>query len=125
MSRTEIARKTLDTTAKDVARQRATRIAEHITEPAEQFKSQAAEQIEDLASQIRKLGGQLERDDEAHQVARRLERTADYLRYRPARDVADDAWQTITGSPAVWIGGGLVAGLALYYGIHRRRRRDS
>ncbi len=125
MSRSETVRKTVDTVAKDVARQRTSRAAAAIAEPAEQFKVQASEQIVGLASQIRQLGSRLERSDEAHHVARRLEQTADYLRYRPAPDVAGDAWDVIKRSPTIWVGGGLMAGLMVYLVVRGRRRSDN
>ena len=125
MSRSETVRKTVDTVAKDVARQRTSRAAATIAEPAEQFKVQASEQIVSLASQIRQLGSRLERSDEAHRVARRLEQTADYLRYRPAPDVAGDAWDAVKRSPTIWIGGGLLAGLMVYFVARGRRRSDN
>ncbi|HSO24608.1 MAG TPA: hypothetical protein VLT81_17025 [Chondromyces sp.] len=125
MSRSETVRKTVDTVAKDVARQRTSRAAAAIAEPAEQFKVQASEQIVGLASQIRQLGSRLERSDEAHQIARRLEQTADYLRYRPAPDVAGDAWDVIKRSPTIWVGGGLMAGLMVYFVVRGRRRSDT
>lgn len=125
MSRSETVRKTVDTVAKDVARQRTSRAAAAIAEPAEQFKVQASEQIVGLASQIRQLGSRLERSDEAHQVARRLEQTADYLRYRPAPHVAGDAWDVIRRSPTIWVGGGLMAGLMVYFVVRGRRRSDN
>jgi hypothetical protein len=125
MSRSETVRKTVDTVAKDVARQRTSRAAAAIAEPAEQFKVQASEQIVGLASQIRQLGSRLERSDEAHHVARRLEQTADYLRYRPAPDVAGDAWGVIKRSPTIWVGGGLMAGLMVYLVVRGRRRSDN
>lgn len=125
MSRSETVRKTVDTVAKDVARQRTSRAAAAIAEPAEQFKVQASEQIVGLASQIRQLGSRLERSDEAHHVARRLEQTADYLRYRPAPEVAGDAWDVIKRSPTIWVGGGLMAGLMVYFVVRGRRRSDN
>jgi hypothetical protein len=125
MSRSETVRKTVDTVAKDVARQRTSRAAAAIAEPAEQFKVQASEQIVGLASQIRQLGSRLERSDEAHRVARRLEQTADYLRYRPAPDVAGDAWDAVKRSPTIWIGGGLLTGFVVYRLIRRGRNSNS
>jgi hypothetical protein len=125
MSRSETVRKTVDTVAKDVARQRTSRATAAIAEPAEQFKAQASEKIVGLASQIRQLGSRLERSDEAHHVARRLEQTADYLRYRPAPDVAGDAWDAVKRSPTIWIGGGLVAGFVVYSLVRRVRSSDS
>lgn len=125
MSRSGTVKRAVDSVAKDVARQRTSRAAAAIAEPAEQFKAQASEQIAGLASQIRQLGSRFDRADEAHRVARRLEQTADYLRYRPAPDVAGDAWDAVKRSPTIWIGGGLMAGLMVYFMVRGRRRSDN
>lgn len=125
MSQSGSVKKTVDAVAKDVARQRTSRAASHLVEPAEDFMVLAAEQIVGVASQIRQLGSRLDRGDEAHRVARRLEQTADYLRYRPAPDVAGDAWDAVKRSPSIWIGGGLMAGLMVYFVVRGRRRSDN
>jgi hypothetical protein len=125
MSRSGTVKRAVDNVAKDVARQRTSEAAATIAEPAEQFMVQASEQIVGLASQIRQLGSRFDRNDEAHRVARRLEQTADYLRYRPAPDVAGDAWDVIKRSPTIWVGGGLMAGLMVYFMVRGRRRSDN
>ena len=76
--------------------------------------------MEALADQIRELGGRFDRHTEAHSLARRIERSSDYLRYRPTSQIAGDAWDTVRSSPVVWIGGGLLAGLLAYRLISRR-----
>lgn len=107
-------KKAAEPTAKGLAREAAARVTDRVEAPAELFKHEAAERIEGLAEQVRSLGRQLDRPDEAHSVARRLERTADYLRFRPPREVADDAWQGLKRSRALIITGGLLGAWIAY-----------
>jgi hypothetical protein len=81
---------------------------------ADQFKSAAATKVEDVAAQIRQLGNEFDRGEEAHAIARRLERTADYLRYRPAFEVAADVREAVERSHLLWIAGGVLAGYVGY-----------
>jgi hypothetical protein len=124
MTESSAAHELVEGTAKGIARETTTDIRDRIEKPADRFKSEAADRVEGVADQIRQLGRQLDRRDEAHAVARRLERTADYLRYRPSGDVVADAWQTVKRSNLLWIGGGLVAGVIGYRLIRAGMRRS-
>jgi hypothetical protein len=100
MTMPETVENAVESGARDIARSRAARLRERVEPPVDQFKEETAERVENLAEQVRHLGRQLDRRDEAHVVARRLERTADYLRYRPSAEVAADAWQVVRRSRA-------------------------
>ena len=102
------------TVARGVAREETAHMRQRLDSTTDRFKREAASRIEGVASQIRQLGMKFERSEEAHAVARRLERSADYLRYRPSSEVAGDAWHTVRSSRVVWITGGLVAGALLF-----------
>lgn len=101
-------------TVRGIAQDQARRVRDRIEPPADQLKEDAADRVESVAEQVRELGQRLDRRDEAHAIARRLERTADYLRFRPARDVASDAWETVTRPGVLWFAGGAVAALVAY-----------
>lgn len=60
--------------------------------------------IDAVAQRVRRLSNSGRR----RAVARKLEKSADYLRYRAGRDIARDAWRTVNRKP-VWV----VAGSAL------------
>ena len=99
----------------------ANRVADRVEAGSESFRLNAAEMVESVAHQIRDLGARFERPDEAHRVARRLERTSDYIRYRPATRVAGDALRSVRDSRAVWAAGGVLAGLIAYRLINHRQ----
>ena len=111
---------TIESAAETVARGTAVRAEERLDEATESFRREAAAKMEALAEQIRELGGRFDRHTEAHHLARRIERSSDYLRYRPTSQIAGDAWDTVRKSPVVWVGGGLLAGLLLYRAMSRR-----
>ncbi len=98
----------------------ANRVAERVEAGSESFRLNAAEMVESVAHQIRDLGARFERPDEAHMVARRLERTSDYIRYRPATRVAGDALRSVRSSRAVWIAGGVLTGLIVHRLVNHR-----
>jgi hypothetical protein len=120
MTETGTVAATATSVARGVAREKGHRVKEQLEPRADLFKAEAAEKVESLADQIRQLGSRFERQDEAHALARRLERSADYLRFRPATQVAQDAWQTAIQSRVLWIAGGVVAGAILYTVLRRR-----
>jgi hypothetical protein len=113
-------RSTTETVAKGIFQDQTTRLRERVEPPVDEFKEDTAERIESLAEHVRKLGRQLDRRDESHAIARRLERTADYLRYRPTSEVASDAWDTVRQSKLLWVAGGAVAAFAAYRLLHAR-----
>ncbi len=106
--------KAVETTAKGVMREQSSRIRDRVEPPADQFKEQVADRLEGVADQVRQLGRELDRRDEAHVVARRLERSADYVRYRPASEFAGDAWGAMKSSPMVWVAGGVLGAFVTY-----------
>jgi hypothetical protein len=102
------------TTARGIAREQAARFRDHVEPPADELKLETARLVENVAQQVRDLGRHLDRDDEAHAIARRLERSSDYLRYRPSAAVANDAWDVVTQPRVLWVAGGVLAALATY-----------
>jgi hypothetical protein len=82
--------------------------------PTDRLKDEAADRVEAVAEQIRSIGNELDRRDEAHAIARRLERTADYLRFRPAVHVASDVRDTLTRPGVLWFVGGALAALVAF-----------
>jgi hypothetical protein len=114
MTATDTAERAAESIARGVVRDRAARVRERVEPPVDEFKEDTAERIESLADQIRKLGRQFDRRDEAHVVARRLERTADYLRFRPSGEVASDALGALKQSQALWVVGGALGAYVLY-----------
>ncbi|HSN54473.1 MAG TPA: hypothetical protein VLT32_07355 [Candidatus Sulfomarinibacteraceae bacterium] len=118
MNETNMVQTAAKSTSRGLVRDQTDRLKSRIEPPADQLKEETADKVERIAEQVRELGEQLGRQSEAHTIARRLERTADYLRYRPSADVASDAWQAVTRSRAVWVAGGVLGALAAY-GIYR------
>ena len=120
MPEMESVAKVSGTAAKGVAREQAERVKGAVDASSEAFRREAAEMVESAAQQVRQLGRRSERHDQAHVVARRLERTADYLRYRPAAEVVEDTWEMMKRYHLPWIAGGLAAGLVAYAVIKRQ-----
>ncbi len=54
--------------------------------------------LDAVAQRVRRLSGPAR----TRMVMRRLERSADYLRYRAGRDMARDVWRTVNRKP-VWV----------------------
>ena len=99
-------------------------LRDRIEPPADRLKDEAADRVEAVAEQVRSLGNELDRRDEAHAIARRLERTADYLRFRPAAHVASDIRDTLTRPGVLWFAGGALAALVAF-NLARRTSRNS
>lgn len=95
-----------------------------IDKSTENFKGEAANMIESVADQIKDLGRQFDRGAEAAGVARRLEKTADYIRYRPTAEVAGDTWEVVKKYRLLWITGGLLGGIIIAR-LAQRRLKDS
>lgn len=123
MNATEAAKDTGSAAARGVAREKLHALRERVEPPVDEFTTEASRRVEALADQIRALGGRLDRPAEAHRIARRLERTADYLRYRPPTRIAEDAWETVSSSRVLWAAGGVLAGAAAI-ALLRAARRD-
>lgn len=94
---------------------------DRMTARTEALQSRASRRIDHMASRIRRLGQKVERTDEAHLLARRLEETADYLRYRPSDLVARDAMSAARENRVLLIAGAAV-GAFLTYRLVRRYR---
>jgi hypothetical protein len=107
-----------------VAHHEAGRVKDRIEESTVDFRAEAGEKIEGLAGQIRQLGQRYQKGEEAHLLARRLERLADYLQFRPSTEIAADAWDTARRYHLFWIAGGML-GTALLYRLLRRKMGDS
>ncbi len=96
---------------------------ERLEESTVAFRHEASDRIDSVAQQVRQLGSQFDRHEDAHQIARRLEKTADYLRFRPAADVAGDALALAREYKLLWVTGGLLAGVIIYrLVIHKKFR---
>lgn len=87
-----------------------------------QVQSATGKQIDRLAEQIRWLGSRLERPEETHLLARRLEETADYIRFRPASRMFSDAGGFMRRHPSIPIALGLLGFLVGYRMLSNRRR---
>ena len=125
MAESNVVERVAEQSARGVVREQTTRLRERVEPPIDDFKDDTAERVENLAEHVRTMGRQLNRRDEAHAVARRLERTADYLRFRPTADVASDAWKAFSRSRAVWVVGGTLVALVAYRAIQSSvRDRD-
>lgn len=120
MTDREFTEKVAETTVRGIAREQAARLRDRVEPPADELKVETARLIENVAEQVRELGRQLDRDSEAHTIARRLERSADYLRFRPSAAVANDAWDTVTQPRVLWVAGGVLAALAAYRMLRTR-----
>lgn len=118
MNETNMVQTAAKSTSRGLVRDQTDRLKRRIEPPADQLKEETAHKVERVAEQVRELGEQLGRQSDAHAIARRLERTADYLRFRPSADVASDAWRAVTRSRTVWVAGGVLGALAAY-GIYR------
>lgn len=119
MTATDVVEETAKSTVPGLVHDRADDLRDRIEPPADRLKDEAADRIEGVAEQIRALGVDLDRGDEAHAIARRLERTADYLRFRPAAHVASDVRNTLTRPGVLWFAGGALATLVAFSLIHR------
>jgi len=106
-----------------VTREKIGRVGEHIESGTAGLKSESGRRIESLAAQIRRLGDELESSAEAGRIARELEKTADYLRYRRTSDIAEDAWHLVRTNRAFWVAGAFLGGV-LVYSVVRRARRE-
>ncbi len=111
------------TVIRGVTKERISRVGEQIETGTSGLKSESGRRIESLAAQIRRLGDELESSSEAGRIARELEKTADYLRYRRTSDIAEDAWNVVRNNRAFWVAGAFLGG-ALVYSVVRRVRRE-
>ncbi|HUV12931.1 MAG TPA: hypothetical protein VMY18_04755 [Acidobacteriota bacterium] len=97
-----------------VAQEKREKAKERLEESTIAFRHEASDRIDSVAQQVRQLGTQFDRHEDAHQIARRLEKTSDYLRFRPAADVAGDALALARKYRLLWLTGGLLAGVIIY-----------
>ena len=101
------------------------RVKDQVDETTEGFKIEAAGRIEDLAQHIRGLGDTLHSEREAGKIARRLEKTADYVRYRKTSDIGKDTVSMIRESKAFWLAAGLLVGMIIYKSARLKSERES
>lgn len=71
----------------------------------------AGERILRFAEEVRRVGSNGRESERASSIARRLEQTADYLKYRPASHVAQDAVKRIDKKHVAGVAG--IAGVAI------------
>jgi hypothetical protein len=114
MTNTSVQQETAKTVARGMVRGSSSRLKENIEPQADEVMREAADRVEEVADQVRELGKKLDRRDQAHSVARRLEKAADYLNYRPPSEATTDAWKAITRSKVLWVGAGLLGGWVAY-----------
>jgi hypothetical protein len=103
-------------------------VKERLGAGAENLTDYTADRVEALAGQVRELGNRHDRHDrrdEAQAIARRLERSADYLRFRPLGKVPGDAWAAAKQSRVLWATVAVTAGLLTYSAVRRHRRGTS
>lgn len=108
--------------AKGVAQHQVDRMRERVEDSTVDFRLEAGDRIEGMAEQIRQLGKRFENLEEAHLLARRLERLADYLHFRPSADIAADAWAVAKRNHLLWIAGGMLGSVLLYRLLRRSGR---
>lgn len=72
---------------------------------------EAGDRILRFAEEVRRVGANGHENERASSIARRLEQTADYLKYRPASNVAEDAIAGIR--PKHLAGAGIATGVAI------------
>ncbi len=103
------------------ARQRLAPLKDKLRDGSAEIQSKAGRQIIRLAEKIRHIGARLEREHEAQAVARKLEETADYVRFRPAEGIARDAAQAIRRNHLIPIAVGLLGAVVAYKLVASRR----
>lgn len=103
------------------AREKLGPLREQLLDGTAQVQSKAGRRIMQLADSIRDLGTRLERENEARAVARKLEETADYLRFRSADGIARDAAQVIRRNHVIPIAVGLLGAVVAYKLVASRR----
>jgi hypothetical protein len=96
---------------REVARDQIENAKERLGAGAENLTEYTADRVEALAGQVRELGNRHDRRDEAQTIARRLERSADYLRFRPLGKVPGDAWSAAKQTRVLWATVAVTAGL--------------
>jgi hypothetical protein len=119
MTATDVIEDTASTTLKGLVHEKNEDLRDRVEPPADRLKDEAADRVEGVAKKIRSLGDDHDRRDEADAIARRLERTADYLRFRPAAHVASDVRDTLTRPGVLWFAGGALATLTAFHLIRR------
>jgi hypothetical protein len=107
------------TVARGLSREQTDKIRSRIDDSTEEFKKDAGKRIEALAQQIRQLGQQYKASDEANAAARSLERTADYIRFRPSTEIAADGFELARRYRLWWIAGGMLAAAILYRSLKK------
>lgn len=86
-------------------------------------KSRTGWRIMDLAERLRGLSLELDDPRRANRVARKLEETADYVRFRPTPRMAHDAIHSLNRKP-VYLTAGTVAAAALALAGYRRWKKS-
>lgn len=84
-------------------------------------KAEVGNRIEALAEEIRMLGKKLDNPEEAQRIARELERTADYLRYRRTTDMFSDSLATLRRHRTALLTGAAVGALTIFLVTRRMR----
>lgn len=97
-------------------------ISDRISNSTEVVQSFSGKKIDRLAGQIRHLGRRLDRQEEIDFLARRLEETADYLRFRPLNHMARDVFRAAKKNYWIPVVGSALAGFAVYRMLSSRHR---
>jgi hypothetical protein len=103
-----------------MSRAKARDVTRAIDDSSAELQTKAGKRIEGLARQIRHLGRGVASLQEADALARRLEETADYIRFRPASNAGRDIIQVVKKRPVyLTVVFSLLAGV-LAYQYYRR-----
>lgn len=113
------------TLVRGAAQQNLDRLKDRVEDATRTAKEGTAERFETLAEQLRRSGGNTEDLEGRQRWARRLEKSADYLRYRPTAEVGKDAWDAARKYHLFWFAGGFLAGVLVYLAVKRRKADES
>jgi len=95
-------------------------VTRSLDDSSAELQTETGKRIEGLSRQIRKLSQDVGSRKEAAARARRLEQTADYIRFRPASHVGRDLIQVATKKPVYLTAGFSVLAGVLAYQYYRR-----
>lgn len=109
------------TVVEGISRAKLDRVEQRVEESLENVRTEVSRRIESLAEQIHNLGQRLENPEEAQRIARELERTADYLRYRRAGDMFADSVDVVRRHRVTLLAGIAAGTLAVALVVRRRR----
>lgn len=113
------------TLVQGASHQKLDELKERVEDATRTAKEGTADRFESLAEQLRRSSGNAEGLEGRQRLARRLEKSADYLRYRPTAEVGKDAWAAARKYHLFWFAGGFLAGVLVYLAVKRRKADES